>query len=585
MSDVETIRVLLVEDDEDDYFITQDLLAEVTSMHVVLDWARNYQEGCARLQHDAYDVYIFDFRLGDRSGLDLLKEARTLGCAGPCIFLTGQSDIEIDMQVMRAGADDYLVKGRIDAALLERSIRYARERKKSADQVLFMAYHDNLTGLPNRTMFKERLQSAVSNTLLMEKQFAVLFLDIDNFKRINDTLGHKVGDLLLKEVSDRLRGSVRTSDTISALRLTSSENTIARLGGDEFTILLMDLKDAQAAAVVAQRVIDNISSPFYLAGTELYVTASIGIAIHPQDGKDIDTLLINADAAMYHAKKVGKNNFQSYRESLCAGGMERLVLENDLRKALERDQLQLYFQPIVDAREGRVRSMETLLRWQHPVMGIIGPDQFIPIAEETGVIVDIGHWVLIEAMRQFKLWRTAGIEIDYVSVNISCQQIAHPKFRCQLLEAIRDAAIDPMCLELEITESVALQHTAENIELFEELRAFNVRVAIDDFGSGYSSFNMLKRIPINTIKIDKSFIQDITDVAHNEAIIAAMVAMVRSLGLDAVVEGVETMAQLQAVQKHGCHQVQGFLFSVPLSAKQATEYLMNRQYVKVYSNG
>ena len=584
MSDTETIRLLLVEDDEDDYFLTREYLAEITSLRVLLDWASIYHEGLQRLKQGNYDIFLFDFRLGDHSGLDLLKELRASGCYGPCIFLTGQNDRETDMEVMQAGADDYLVKGNIDAALLERSIRYARERRKSAEQVRFMAYHDNLTGLPNRTMFKECLQSAVSDTLLLERQFAVLFLDIDNFKRINDTLGHKVGDLLLQEVSQRLRSSVRTSDTITAVGKDSKENTIARLGGDEFTLLLMDLRGDAGAAVVAQRVIDNISKPFYLAGTELYVTASIGIAVHPTHGRDIDTLLVNADAAMYHAKKVGKNNFQTYHESLSASGIERLVLENDLRKALEHEELQLYFQPIIDTREGRVRSVETLLRWQHPGMGIVGPDQFIPLAEETGVIVEIGHWVLRQSIAQFKEWQAQGIELDYISVNISCQQILHPSFRAQVLEAIRDYDMDPASLELEITESVALEHTAENVQLFEDLRSFDVRVAIDDFGSGYSSFNMLKRIPINTIKIDKSFIQDLEFNEQNAMITGAMVNMVKSLGLDVIVEGVESVPQLDLVQEFGCYNVQGFLFSVPLSTSQATEYLRNRKYVKVYAN-
>ncbi len=577
MADKEIIRLLLVEDDEDDYFITSELLAEVPGLQVDCQWASSYEQARAAIAGSEYDVYLFDYRLGEHSGVELLKELRALGRSGPCIFLTGQVGSDTDMEVMKAGGDDYLVKGQIDAPLLARAIRYARERKRSADQVAYLAYHDNLTGLPNRVMFKERLQSAVSNTVLQEKSFAVLFLDIDNFKRVNDNLGHKAGDELLQEVSNRLRACVRTSDTITAMGATEQKapggNTIARLGGDEFTILLMDLKDPLVSTLVAQRVIDTISRPFYLSGIELYVTASIGIAIHPRDGRDIDTLLINADAAMYHAKKIGKNNFQVYRQALNSSDAEHLSLVRDLRHALENNQLQLYYQPVVDIRDGGTCSVETLLRWRHPTMGVLGPDTFIPLAEETGLIVDIGDWVLRQATNQFMVWSRDGVRLQRLSVNISCQQITHPKFLVQLLDVLRSSGIPPACLELEVTESVALEHTLESAQVFEEMRLLGVRVAIDDFGSGYSSFNMLKRMPIHTIKIDKSFIQDIAADTQSEAITAAMIAMARSLGVEVVAEGVETPQQLEIVRKYGCYNVQGYIFSTPLSVQQMSDYL------------
>jgi diguanylate cyclase (GGDEF)-like protein/PAS domain S-box-containing protein len=452
--------------------------------------------------------------------------------------------------------------------------------KQAQAQITKMAYYDSLTSLPNRVLFRDRLQLAVSHAGRHGQLLALLFLDLDNFKRINDTLGHRVGDLLLKEVAIRLAGDMRTTDSMARRTADEFDTTVARQGGDEFTILLTEMSHAQNAAKVAQRFLESLAKPFMLDGHEVFVSASIGIALYPLDGEDIDSLLKNADVAMYHAKDVGKNNYQYYRQSMNVAAVERLSLEGSLRKALERNEFLLYYQPQMDIRTGSIVGMEALIRWKHPERGMVPPGDFIPLAEETGMIVPIGEWVLNTACAQNKEWQAQGHPPICVSVNISGQQFKQQNLITTVAQTLESSGLDPRYLILEITESIIMQRTGEIMALFHELRAMGLRFSIDDFGTGYSSLGYLKRFPIHELKIDRSFVKEITTNADDAAIAKAIIAMAHSLKLTVVAEGVETEQQLKLLSDEGCDRMQGYLISHPLPAGEVVKFLA-RGYSKV----
>jgi diguanylate cyclase (GGDEF)-like protein len=575
--DKEVIKVLLVEDDEDDYIITRDLLSEIAEKHYELEWVSSYDPALESMQENKCDVYLLDYRLGEHTGLDLLQEAIENGCTAPIILLTGQGDHQVDVEAMKAGASDYLIKGRINADSLERSIRYSIERKKSEKRILQLAFYDSLTGLPNQTSYRDRLQQVIAHARRYNRIAAVLFLDLDNFKRINDTLGHRAGDHLLKLVSERLNGTIRSSDSLSRNRSDKLQTTVARQGGDEFTLILTEIRNPEDAAKVAHRLVSKLSEPYKLEGYEVFITVSIGIAIFPVDGEDIDSILMNADAAMYHAKKQGKNNFQFYRLTMNERAMERLNLENDLRKALERDELLLHYQPKVGIESGKIVGMEALIRWQHPEIGMVSPAEFIPMAEETGLIVPIGEWVLQAACAQINAWQAQGLAPIPVSVNISSQQFQHQELLITIGRLLESSGIPPERLMLEITESVIMQNTDSTFDILNTLTAMGLRLLIDDFGTGYSSLSYLKRLPVYAIKIDRSFISDIATNPDDAAIIKAIIAMAQNLKLKVVAEGVETEEQLAFLRDEQCDVMQGYLFSRPLPAEEASKLLAQEQ--------
>jgi diguanylate cyclase (GGDEF)-like protein/PAS domain S-box-containing protein len=426
------------------------------------------------------------------------------------------------------------------------------ERKEREERVRHLAHHDALTDLPNRVLLTDRITQAVSLAERNRTRVAVMFLDLDRFKTVNDSLGHSVGDKLLQEVSSRLRLCMRTSDTVS------------RLGGDEFVILMPDMAYPGDIAVAAQKVLDAVSRPYNIDGHELVSTPSVGIAVYPGDGADVDTLLRNADAAMYHAKENGRNNYQFFTQDMNARALERLSLERSLRRALERDELRLHYQPQYDISSGRVVGMEALIRWEHPEHGLMSPARFMPFAEESGLILPIGEWVLQEACRQNRAWQDAGLPRLRVSVNISAVQFRQADFVHTVDRALGVSGLDARYLELEVTES-AIMHDAEQVtESLRQLKGMRLELAIDDFGTGYSSLSYLKRFPIDRLKIDKSFVRDVTADTDDAAIIVAIIALTRNLGLRTIAEGVETSEQLDFLRQQGCHEAQGFLLSKPL---------------------
>jgi diguanylate cyclase (GGDEF)-like protein/PAS domain S-box-containing protein len=442
---------------------------------------------------------------------------------------------------------------------VEGTLQDVTERRRAEEQIRYLAYHDALTGLGNRLLFKERLGLALAQARRNESAIGILFLDLDHFKRINDTLGHSVGDLLLQGVADRLVASVRDSDTVARTTAADSAAAISRLGGDEFTILLSDVKDAQDLAKVARRVLETFARPFNLEGHEIVISGSIGIAAWPMDGDDVETLLRNADTAMYHAKDRGRNNYQFYTEAMNAVALSRLILEGKLRRALEHGELELHYQQKVSLSDGRTTGMEALLRWRDAELGMVLPDVFIPIAEETGLIVKMGEWVLREACRQLVRWRDAGHPTAPIAVNLSVHQFRSLRLVESVRRALQESGVDPSLLELEITESVLMRDAATVVSALRELRGLGIRISIDDFGTGYSSLSYLRQLPVDTLKIDRAFVSEIENSPDDAALTAAIISMGKALRLRVVAEGVETEAQRDLLTRWGCDEMQGYL--------------------------
>lgn len=428
--------------------------------------------------------------------------------------------------------------------------------KQDKARLEFLAHHDALTHLPNRTLFEDRLQEALNRAQRHAGKVGLLFIDLDRFKNINDSLGHGVGDLLLQAVTSRLKECVRKTDTV------------ARLGGDEFTVLLDELAEPQHAAKVAEKLLAALAQPFKLGGHDLVTSASIGISCYPDDGSDTQTLLKNADAAMYAAKESGRNTYRFFSAEMNASALEMLVMTSNLRVALERDEFFLNYQPIVDLASGNVSALEALLRWKHPELGMIPPVRFIPLAEDSGLIIPIGDWVLKQACAQMKAWQIRGIAPGRMAVNLSVRQFKQKELAQRIAAILNETGLAPQCLELEITESMVMQDPAEAEKVLDQLHEMGIQLAIDDFGTGYSSLSYLKRFPIDFLKIDRSFVQDIPGNPDDVAITRGIVALAKSLDLWVIAEGVETEQQHAFLKAEGCEEAQGYLWSKPRSAEE-----------------
>jgi diguanylate cyclase (GGDEF)-like protein/PAS domain S-box-containing protein len=435
------------------------------------------------------------------------------------------------------------------------------ERKRAEEQIKELAYHDALTGLPNRLLFNDRLAVAVAQAHRSSSRLAVLFLDLDRFKVINDSLGHSLGDRLLQEVGRRLQAGIREGDTV------------ARLGGDEFILLLPGIGRAEDAAKVAEKILDMTKFPVRLEDRELFVTASIGISLYPDDGLDVDSLIKNADTAMYRAKEQGRDNYQLYTHAMNETAVERLALESSLRKALPGGQLVLHYQPLLDLGTGRVHGVEALLRWNHPERGLVAPSEFLSLAEITSLIVPMGPWTLRTACAQARAWQEEGHPALTVAVNLSARQFQQPDLVLQVRRALDETGLPPSSLDLEVTETHAMQNAEATIMTLRELKRIGVRISIDDFGIGYSSLSYLKRLPIDTLKIDQSFVRDITTDPDDAAIATAVIALAHTLKLRVVAEGVETQEQLEFLSARHCDRMQGYLFSRPLTAEECGAFL------------
>jgi diguanylate cyclase (GGDEF)-like protein/PAS domain S-box-containing protein len=459
---------------------------------------------------------------------------------------------------------------------MQGTVQDITERINTEEKIRFLAYYDGLTGLPNRQLFLEHFNQALFAAQRDGSKIALLYLDLDRFKRINDTLGHSAGDKLLKSISICLADSIRSSDIVAKACFPDKHGvTLSRLGGDEFTILLTRLAGEEHAGRVAQRILDLLSQPIRIADQEVYISGSIGITLYPSDGEDVDMLLRNADVAMYHAKESGRNSFQYFSEQMNQRTMEKLSIETDLKKALERNELLLYYQPQIDLQTGKLAGVEALVRWLHPRLGMVPPSMFIPIAEEAGLIVEIGQWVLIEACRQAVRWQQGGFAPLRMGVNISSLQFKHQSLAALVGEVLQQTGLAAGCLELELTESAIMQNVSQVNDTLIELKELGVNLSVDDFGTGYSSMSYLKRFPLDTLKIDRSFVMDITTDANDAAIIKAIIALGKSLGLKTIAEGVETAEQLAFLQEQRCDEIQGFFISRPLPGLEVEQYLID----------
>jgi diguanylate cyclase (GGDEF)-like protein len=445
------------------------------------------------------------------------------------------------------------------------------ERKRSQEIIQYQAYHDALTGLPNRKHFSDYLSTALAEAITTGERLAVVFLDLDRFKLINDSLGHDFGDLLLRSICHRLRDFLHEDDMLS------------RWGGDEFILLVRNVVSADNAFRLVQRMLRAFEQSFICDSRELFVSASMGISLYPFDGENVDSLIKNADTAMYRAKQSGRNSCQLYTPQMNDSAFARLSLENSLCKAIERDELVVYYQSQVDMAIGQINGVEALIRWQHPELGLLSPDKFVPLAEETGLIVAIGYWLMRTACMQNRAWQLAGLPPLRLGVNISVHQFKQRDFIDRLTDILSETQLDPQYLDLELTESIIMEDIQENIQKLQDLRDMGVNLSIDDFGTGYSSLSYLKRLPINVLKIDRSFVRDINTNPLDKAIAISIVTLAHHLNFKVVAEGVETQEQMELLRSLKCDEMQGYLFNKPIPACQLTELLVHQKCLR--SNG
>jgi diguanylate cyclase len=554
------VRVLLVEDNPGDARLVEILLSE-TRQEFDVKHVGTLGEALDELDRPPFEVVLLDLSLPDSAGLQTVERMRRAAPQLPLVVLSGRDDEEVALQALQSGAEDYLVKGHGDGDLISRSIRYSIERKNAEDKLARLAQYDPLTNLANRALFHDRLEHALARAERHEGMLALLFLDLDRFKAVNDTLGHVGGDALLKQVGHRVSARMRESDTV------------ARLGGDEFAIIIEDVVEARDAARVADDLVKILSEPFIVNEHEIPMHVSIGIAVSPPSKGD--RLIKDADAAMYRAKREGGNNHQFYTEEMNVQASERLMLERDLRHALDRDELLLHYQPQVDLATGDIVGAEALLRWQHHERGLVSPADFIPVLEETGLIIPVGEWVLEEACRQVGAWHDSGFAQIRIAVNLSARQLPRGDLVDAVERALEESGLDPGCLELEITESLLVEDSEAGLRAVDLLKnaVGGLSISLDDFGTGYSSLSRLKALPIERLKIDRSFINGVTTDSGDSAITAAVISLAHSLRLQVTAEGVETAEQLAFLRERNCDEAQGFYFSRPLPAHEFARLL------------
>jgi diguanylate cyclase (GGDEF)-like protein len=524
---------------------------------------------------DPFAVVFLDMRMPPGpDGVWAAARIRELDPAVEIVLCTAYSDVDprdIGGMVPPEEKLSYLQKPFHPHEIRQMTISLA-SKWRSEHRIVRLAYFDALTGLPNREQLRNRLNSTLTSAKQHQRMLAVLYLDLDNFKRVNDTLGHAVGDELLRLVAARLRSSLRSEESVDDLP-TARSSHIARLGGDEFIVVLPSIRSADDAAAVAARLIAELQEPMRLALHTLVVTPSVGVALFPGDGVEVDTLLRNADLAMYFAKRKGPGMFAFFDPSMNDAALHRFTLEAKLRGALERGEFTLHYQPQFDVRTGGVSGMEALLRWTNEELGVVPPAEFIPVAEETGLILSIGEWVLRTACAQTKAWVDEGLPVTRMAVNVSGQQFVLKDFPRLVADIIKEAGIEPSMLELEITESVVMKDEAWAETALAQLKELGVMLAIDDFGTGYSSFGRLRHFAVDRLKIDRSFMTSLIDCSDDRAIAAAIIAMSRSMRISVTAEGVESFPQLLFLQEHDCHEAQGFLFSRALPAADAEKLL------------
>jgi diguanylate cyclase (GGDEF)-like protein len=556
--------ILLVEDNPGDARLVREMLnGGATRDFDVIHVERLAEARTELIQNVGTECVLLDLSLPDARRLEALMQLRAAAPEVPIVILSGLQDELLAIKAVQEGAQDYLIKGRVDSDQLGRAINYAIERKQGERQLEHKATHDQLTGLPNRVLFMDRLTHALAWSRRHDTTFAILFIDLDRFKLINDSLGHETGDQVLIEVAKRLDDALRSTDTA------------ARYGGDEFIVLCEDIADERQAITIAERIVESVEKPLSLEDDNAFVTASVGVVVASDSNTDPEILIREADSAMYRAKKRGVR-CELFDNDLRARVVERREIERDLREAIEKEQFRVLYQPQIDLRTGEVMGVEALVRWDHPRRGLLSPADFLSLAEETGLIVPIGNWVLQESLRQAEQWRRAKPDGDFqISVNLSAPQHEDPNLIRNVETALAMTGTDPSHLCLEITETVVMKDVDATRKVLESLKGLGTKLSVDDFGTGYSSLTSLRSFPVDSLKVDRSFVSGLGDghVAEDAAIVTAVISLAHNLGLIAVAEGIETPEQLSALREMDCDMAQGYYFARPRPAAAIGELL------------
>lgn len=559
------VNLLFIEDQADIAALICRRLSAHAGAGMVITHVGDLRSGLAALKTAAFDVVLTDLNLPDSRGVETVQRLLKICRYIPVVVLSAVDEDQAILDTVESGAQEYIVKGQTDGHVIARTIRQAIKRKQAELRLRRLAHYDSLTGLANRSQFRRRLEQALERGARRRSSVALMMIDLDRFKAVNDTLGHQAGDRMLVMVAKRLRACLRDCDKV------------ARLGGDEFTVTLEEVQSPDEAAAIALKIVEAISRPFLVGGQEFYVTPSIGITLHPIDGDNADTLIRNADTAMYQVKAGGRNGFKFFTPAMNELTGERLRMQGALRQAIDRNELVLHYQPKVSLHSGRLQGVEALLRWQRPGGRLSSPAEFIPLAEDTGLILPIGEWVLKAALGQIRRWSELGLPGMRVSVNISPRQFRQCDLAAIVATALSQTGLAGEHLEVEITEGVLMEDTDASVATLQRLKDLGVGIAIDDFGTGYSSLHYLKRFPIDTLKIDHSFVSDIPHDHDDATITQAIIGLARNLRLNVIAEGVETREQLAFLRANHCDTGQGYLFSAPLDTAQMTGYLQRER--------
>ena len=561
--EAEPINILLVEDNPADRRLVAERLSHPNENRFHLFHAESISESLQILDQNEISIILLDLLLPDCRNLESLTRIHAAANGIPIVILSELEDEVLALKALKLGAQDFLVKWQTNGHLLVRAIQYALERKQAEKQLYHLAHHDTLTGLPNRKFFYDQFKQALAMARRHHRPLAIMFLDLGNFKKINDSLGHHCGDLLLQLVGKRLAGCVREADCL------------ARIGGDEFVIAFTDMAHPQDATIAANKIIEMFAEPFHLEGHIVYARASIGISLFPSDGEDMESLIRNADLAMYQAKAEGTNtsHFWFYSPEFNARTAELMRIGEQLRQALANNEFVIHYQPQVDIHSSRLVGMEALLRWQHPERGLLMPTQFMRMLEDTGVITTAGEWVLREACRQNKAWQEAGHPPVVVAVNISRQELQHQDFITTVKRILEETALDPAWLELEIREQTIEADEAWAFSRLSEIAALGVRIALDNLGHSHIPLSFLTRFPIHAIKIDRSIVNDVATDANHAAAAKAVIAVARVLNIKGLAEGIETQEQFNFFRDEHCDDAQGYMFSQPLTPLACAELM------------
>lgn len=557
------ISLLLVEDNPKEALVIKNMLKEGLQNQFTLKHSRSLSNALDLIQENQFQAIILDSHLPDGKSFESIPQFLQFCPDAPILILSSVEEEDQAIQAVKSGVQDYLIKGQTSSSTLCRAVRYAMERQRATQRITQLAHYDHLTGLANRGLFYERLNCAVARCHRNDTAIALMFLDLDHFKDINDTLGHDCGDSLLKTVAARIKKCIREIDTG------------VRLGGDEFAVLLEQIVSIEDVASIAQRILHLLAQPVIIKQHQLHVTGSLGITIYPWDSANPQDLLSHADAAMYRAKAQGGNTHQFYTAGMKTAGLDRSTLEMELSRALSKEEFLLHYQPQMNLGTKQVIGMEALLRWHHPYQGLIGPNHFIPQAEENGMIIPIGEWVLRTASKQAKYWEKQGFPAPHVAVNLSARQIHQGNLPALMQDILKHTHLDPEHLKLELTETFLIHETEETIQTLRELKAMGIHLYIDDFGAGYASLRYLKSFPIDGIKLDQSLIQNLPHSTNDAAIIMAVISLAKALGLQVIAEGVESQEQVDFLEEYGCDAMQGYWIAPPLPANESTQHMVH----------